>query len=103
MCMNKFGRVAVCGWIASYNDAEVPHLKNLWQLVAESVSIRGFVVLDFLDRFPEGIGQLVEWLMGGKLQFREEIVDGLDNVLPTFLKLFDGSNQGKLVLRIPED
>ena len=102
-CMNKFGRIAVCGWIASYNDEEVPHLKNLWQLVAESVSIRGFVVLDFLDRFPEGIGQLAEWVMAGKLQFREEVVDGLDNVLPTFLKLFDGSNQGKLVLRISQD
>lgn len=102
-CMNKFGRVAVCGWIASYNAQELPHLKNLWQLVAESVTIRGFVVLDFLDRFPEGIGQLVEWLMAGKLQFKEEIVDGLDNVLPTFMKLFDGSNQGKLVLRLPEE
>ena len=102
-CINKFGRVAVCGWIASYNDSEIPHLKNLWQLVAESVTLRGFVVLDYLDRFPEGIAQLVEWLMAGKLKFREEVVDGLDNVLPTFLKLFDGSNQGKLVLRIPED
>jgi NADPH-dependent curcumin reductase CurA len=61
------------------------------------------VVLDFLDRFPEGVGQLVEWLVAGKLQFKEEIVDGLDNVLPVFMKLFDGSNQGKLVLRLPED
>lgn len=102
-CMNKFGRVAVCGWISSYNADELPHLKNLWQLVAESVTIRGFVVLDFLERFPEGIGQLVEWLMAGKIQFKEEVVDGLDNVLPTFMKLFDGSNQGKLVLRLPEE
>lgn len=103
MCMNKFGRVAVCGWISSYNEADAPAPKNLWQLVAQSVTIQGFVVLDYLDRFEEGVGQLVEWLMAGKLQFREEIVDGLDNVLPTFLRLFDGSNQGKLVLRIPED
>jgi len=102
-CMNKHGRVAVCGWISSYNDDEIPHLKNLWQLVAQSVTLRGFVVLDYLDRFPEGIEQLVEWLTAGKLQFREEVVDGLDEVLPTFLRLFDGSNQGKLVLRIPED
>ena len=65
--------------------------------------LQGFVVLDYLDRFPEGIAQLVEWMMEGKLKFREEQVDGLDNVLPTFLKLFDGSNQGKLVLRLPEE
>ena len=83
LCLNKYGRVAVCGWISSYNSEELPHLKNLWQLVAESVTI------------------LAEWVMAGKLKFREEIVDGLDEVLPTFLRLFDGSNQGKLVIRIP--
>ncbi len=60
--------------------------------MAKSVTIHGFTVLDYLDRFGEGIGQLVQWLMAGKLYYREEIVDGLDNILPTFLRLFDGSN-----------
>ena len=103
LCLNKFARVAVCGWISTYNIADAPGPRNLWQLVAESVTIQGFTVLDYLERFPEGIGQLVEWMMAGKLKHREEIVDGLDNVLPTFLRLFDGSNQGKLVIRLPED
>lgn len=102
LCMNKFGRVAVCGWISTYNDADAPGPSNLWQLVAESLTVRGFVVLDYVERFPEGIGQLAEWMMAGKLQFKEDIVDGLDNILPTFLKLFDGSNKGKLIIRIPE-
>lgn len=103
-CLNKFARVAVCGWISTYNiaDAAGPSARNLWQLVANSVTIQGFVVIDFMERFPEGIGQLAEWVMAGKLQFREEIVEGLDNILPTFLKLFDGSNNGKLVISIPE-
>jgi NADPH-dependent curcumin reductase CurA len=92
----------VCGWISTYNDGELPPLKNLWQLVAQSVTIQGFVVLDYLDRFPEAIAQLAEWVMAGKIKYREDVVDGLDNVLPTFLRLFEGSNNGKLVLRIPE-
>lgn len=100
--MNKHGRVAVCGWISTYNAAALPPLENLWQLVARSVTMQGFVVLDYLERFPEGIAQLAEWVMSGQLKFREEVVDGLDEVLPTFLRLFDGSNQGKLVIRIPE-
>ena len=102
-CLNRHARVAVCGWISTYNDGELPPLANLWQLVAQSVTIQGFVVLDYLDRFEQAIGQLAEWVMEGKLKFREDIVDGLDNVLPTFLRLFDGSNDGKLVLRIPEE
>jgi NADPH-dependent curcumin reductase CurA len=103
LCLNKFARVAVCGWISTYNVPDAPGPRNLWQLVAESVTIQGFTVLDYLERFPEGIGQLVQWLMAGELKYREELVDGLDNVLPTFLRLFDGSNQGKLVIRISED
>lgn len=103
LCLNKFARVAVCGWISTYNEPDAPGPKNLWQLVAESVTIQGFVVIDYMERFSEGIAQLAEWVMAGKLQFREDVVDGLDNILPAFLKLFDGSNQGKLVVRLPED
>ncbi|CAH0993090.1 Putative NADP-dependent oxidoreductase YfmJ [Sinobacterium norvegicum] len=100
LCLNKFARVAVCGWISSYNDSDAPGPKNLWQLVAESVTIQGFVVLDYLDSFEEAIGQLAEWVMTDKIKFKEDIVDGLDNVLPAFMKLFNGTNDGKLVVRL---
>jgi NADPH:quinone reductase len=103
LCLNKHARVAVCGWISTYNVPNAPGPTNLWQLVAESVTVQGFTVLDYLDRFAEGIGQLAQWVMAGEIKYREEVVDGLDNVLPTFLRLFDGSNQGKLVIRLPED
>ncbi|MEZ5568006.1 MAG: NADP-dependent oxidoreductase [Halioglobus sp.] len=103
-CLNKFARVAVCGWISTYNiaDARGPSARNLWQLVANSVTLRGFVVIDYMERFGEGVAQLAEWVMAGKLLAREDVVDGLDNVLPTFLRLFDGSNSGKLIIRLPE-
>lgn len=102
LCLNQYARVAVCGWIATYNVPNPPGPVNLWQLVARSVTIQGFTVLDYLDRFGEGIAQLAQWVMAGELQYREEIVDGLDNILPTFLRLFDGSNNGKLIIRLPE-
>jgi NADPH-dependent curcumin reductase CurA len=103
MCLNKYARVAVCGWISTYNTPDAPGPRNLWQLVAESVTVRGFTVLDYLDRFEEGVTQLAQWVGSGELKFREELVDGLDEVLPTFLRLFDGSNQGKLIIRLPEE
>ena len=103
LCLNKFARVAVCGWISTYNVPDAPGPANLWQLVAQSVTIQGFVVIDYMDRFGEGIAQLAEWVMAGDIKFKEEVVDGLDNILPAFLKLFDGSNQGKLLIRIPEE
>ena len=102
MCLNHGARVAVCGWISTYNEADAPGPRNLWQLVAKSVTVRGFVVIDYMDRFAEGVNQLAQWMMAGELKCREDVVDGLDNILPTFLRLFDGSNQGKLVVRLPE-
>jgi NADPH-dependent curcumin reductase CurA len=102
MCLNKHARVAVCGWISTYNDADAPGPKNLWQLVAQSVTVQGFAILTYVERFPEGIAQLAEWVMADKLKFKEEIVDGLDDILPTFLRLFEGTNDGKLIVRIPE-
>jgi len=103
LCLNKFARVAVCGWISTYNEAAAPGPKNLWQLVAESLTIQGFTVLDYRERFAEGIAQLAQWVASGEIKYREDIVDGLDNILPAFLRLFDGSNRGKLVIRLPED
>ena len=91
LCLNKFARVAVCGWISTYNVPDAPGPKNLWQLVAESVTLQGFTVLDYRDRFPEGVGQLAQWLLAGKIKHREDIVDGLDNILPTFLRLVRGT------------
>jgi NADPH-dependent curcumin reductase CurA len=103
LCLNKHARVAVCGWISTYNVPNAPGPTNLWQLVAESVTLQGFTVLDYMDRFGEGVAQLAQWVTAGELKYREEIVDGLDNILPTFLRLFDGSNQGKLIIRIAEN
>lgn len=102
LCLNKYARVAVCGWISTYNSPDAPGPKNLWQLVAKSVTIKGFVVVDYRKQFSEGVHQLQQWVCEGKIKFKEDIVEGLDNVLPAFLKLFDGTNQGKLIVKIPE-
>jgi NADPH-dependent curcumin reductase CurA len=104
LSLNKFARVAVCGWISSYNDKDTEKNgpANLWQLVAKSVRIQGFVVIDYAERFPEGIGQLAEWVMAGKIKFKEDVVDGLDNILPAFHKLFNGTNDGKLMIHLPD-
>ncbi len=100
--LNKFAKVVVCGWISTYNDPDAPGPKkqNLWQLVAKSVTIQGFIIPDYLDEFASGIEEMAGWLMTGKIKHKEHIVDGLDNILPTFHKLFDGSNTGKLIMRV---
>lgn len=99
--INKFGRIAVCGAISSYNDTEIaegPRVQPI--LVKNSVLMQGFIVGNFAPKFPKAIQQLAQWLKAGKLHHKETIVEGFDNIPQAFIDLFDGKNQGKMVVKI---
>lgn len=99
--LNHGARIVFCGAISGYNSAEpVPGPYNWWQILARSVTLQGYLVSNYLDRFPEGMAQLGEWVEQDRIKFREEIVDGFENTFDTFLKLFNGSNTGKLIIRL---
>jgi len=94
-------RVAICGAISQYNATEgVVGPANYLSLLVNRARMEGFVVFDYAPRYREGITELAGWYAAGKLKTREDIVDGLENFPETLLKLFNGSNQGKLVLRV---
>lgn len=96
-------RIVFCGWIATYNDTEQrPGPKNLWQLLAKSARFEGFVVKDYVEQFPEGIAAMGQWLAEGKIVYKEQVVEGLENALDAFHMLFDGRNTGKLIVKISD-
>jgi NADPH-dependent curcumin reductase CurA len=99
--LNEGARIVFCGAISGYNSAEpVPGPFNWWQILARRVTLQGFLVSNYVDRFPEGIAQMGSWVEQDKIKFREQVVDGFENTFDTFLKLFDGSNEGKLIIRL---
>ncbi len=99
--LNEKGRVVLCGLISQYNDA--PHgIRNLWQLIVKGAKIEGFIVKDYIARSAEALGPLAQWVREGKLRTDEHIDKGIENALPAFLRLFDGSNQGKMILQIAD-
>ncbi|QIB49886.1 MULTISPECIES: NADP-dependent oxidoreductase [Pseudomonas] len=99
--MNNFGRIVFCGAIAQYNtDEPVPGPFNYWQILARSLTVRGYIALEFQDRFPEAVAEMRGWLDAGRLQFAEEIAEGFENTVATFARLFDGSNKGKLMVKL---
>src|SRR3546814_8180237 len=57
--------------------------------------MEGFLVSDFADRFPEGLAQLAAWHREGKLKFREDVMEGIENMPKAFLRLLDGSNRSE--------
>ena len=98
--LNRHAKVALCGLISEYNADHHHGARNLWQLIVKMATIRGFLISEYLDRFAEGGAAMAKLVTNGKLRFDEHIDEGIDNALPAFLRLFDGSNQGKMILKL---
>ena len=62
--------------------------------------MRGFIVGDFASKFPEAVRQLAVWLKEGKLTYSETLVYGFENIPQAFLDLFEGKNEGKMIVKI---
>jgi NADPH-dependent curcumin reductase CurA len=98
-----FGRIVLCGAISGYNDDEPqPGPRNLMYLVARRVKMQGFIVMDYLDRMDEAMHDLLTWVGEDKLAWREDIQEGFENIPATLLRLYDGRNQGKQILKLAE-
>lgn len=99
--INIGARISLCGMISQYNAAErVPGPSNLAMLIIKRSRMEGFLVSDYMDRAQESMTQLGRWLMEGKIKYRVDVVEGLEQTPLAVNKLFDGSNQGKLVVKI---
>ncbi|MGI9482245.1 MAG: NADP-dependent oxidoreductase [Hyphomicrobiales bacterium] len=100
--MNTFGRIAVCGMISAYNATSAPEgPKNLRSILVNRLNMRGFIVFDFFDRYPEAIKALAEWHAEGLVKFRQDVRGGGIDAYPDVLNLlFTGGNNGKLVLKV---
>ncbi len=99
--MNLFGRVVLCGMISGYNKGD-KSLGDYTILLMKRLRVQGFIILDYAQRFGEGVGQLMQWLMAGKLLHQETVVDGLKNAPEALNRLFDGDKMGKLMVRVAE-
>jgi NADPH-dependent curcumin reductase CurA len=102
--LNLRGRIVLCGMIAQYNEAlPPPGPRFLGNLLVKRGRMEGFIVLDYAARFAEATSKLVEWHLAGKLKYRVDVVEGLENAPMALNKLFDGTNAGKLIVRVSEE
>ncbi|NQU69352.1 MAG: NADP-dependent oxidoreductase [Rhodospirillales bacterium] len=94
-------RVAICGTISQTSLSE-PELGPRVQgkLMTAWASMQAFNVFQFTDRHDEGRAQLARWLADGKLKYREDVVDGLENAPAAFIGMLRGENFGKLIVKV---
>ena len=101
--MNNFGRIPVCGLISMYNDWENPGPKMFRNILMKRLIVKGFLVSDYLERYAESLDALGNWLAEGKIQYKVDVVKGIENAPETVNKLFTGENSGKLLIQVSEE
>lgn len=98
--LNDFSRMPLCGLISTYNDVDgSPGPSNFANLLMRRTTLRGFIILDYFDRFPEGAQAMAGWMMEGRLKFETDIVQGIENAPASVDRLFTGANLGKLAVQ----
>jgi NADPH-dependent curcumin reductase CurA len=99
--INRKARIVICGAISQYNNTTpVKGPSNYLSLLVNRARMEGIVVFDYAARYPEAVRDIAGWMKEGRFKSREDVVEGIDTFPETLLKLFEGSNFGKLVLKV---
>jgi NADPH-dependent curcumin reductase CurA len=94
-------RIVICGAISQYcNTGPASGPSNYLALISNRATMKGMLVLDYVDRYAQAGAEMAAWIAAGKLKSREDIVQGLATFPETLLKLFKSENTGKLMLKV---
>lgn len=95
------GRVVLCGAISAYNAREkTVGPRNYTNLISRRGRMEGFIILDYLDRFPEGQAEMAGYVADGRVTFATHVVDGLEQAPAALNLLFTGGNRGKVIVKV---
>lgn len=101
--MNDFGRMAICGMIANYNDETMtPGPRGMGLIIQRRLKLQGFIVFDNPVLNREYVERARGWLQDGKLKYRESVAEGLENAPAAFIGMMKGKNFGKQIVKIAD-
>lgn len=104
--LNRNARMPVCGLVSQYNATDLPAGPDrmnwlMGQILRKKIRVQGFIIFDdFGHLYPEFAKEMSAWIETGKIKYREEIIDGLENAPKAFIGLLKGENFGKRVIRV---
>jgi NADPH-dependent curcumin reductase len=103
--LNDFARVPVCGLVANYNLTALPEGPDrtagfMRMVLTKRLRIQGFIVYDFAEQMRDFQREVGSWVREGRLKYKEDIVEGLENAPQAFIGLLRGANFGKLLVKV---
>ena len=103
--LNNFARIPVCGLIAHYNATEAPagpdRLPQLMkQILVKRLTFRGYIVSDFASQYPQFLEEVGGWLRDGRIKYKEDVTEGLENAPRELIGVLRGENFGKKIVKV---
>src|SRR5207245_900001 len=98
--VNPGARIPLCGLISQYNATEPVRGPDLRPVLVNRVSMRGFIVSDHTDRQADFLTEMTRWVREGRVRYREDVVDGLEQAPRALIGLLEGRNFGKVIVRV---
>ena len=98
--LNDFGRVAICGLIASYDGAAATAIEDMRLVLVRRLSIQGFIVMDHMAQWPRAIADLSALAERGELKWRESVAEGIERAPEAFFGMLRGENFGKQLVKL---
>ena len=96
-----FARLIECGMISAYNDTQAaPGPRNIIQVVGKSLTMRGFIVIEFAGLRGDFLAEMGPWIRAGKLKWQETVLEGIEKAPEAFIGLFTGQNTGKMLVKL---
>ena len=99
LLMNPYGRIAMCGMIAAYEGQKYA-VKNMRMVISMRLAVRGFIITEHLNFWPQAWKELGELLAQDKLVYRESVAQSLAQAPQALIGLLHGQNLGKQVVRV---
>jgi len=99
--MNNFSRMPLCGMISTYNtDGPAPGPADFGRVLMHRILIKGFIVIDYLPRAAEALGELAPLVANHRLKWKTHVEYGLENAPAALRRLFTGDHDGKLLVQV---
>ncbi len=104
--LNTSARIPLCGLVSQYNATSLPKGPDrlsmlMGSILFKRIKMQGFIIFDdYAHRYDEFAVDMTTWLTEGKVKYKEQVVDGLENTVEAFAGLLEGKNFGKLVIKV---
>ena len=98
----KENRIVACGMISQYNTDKPYGVRNLMQIVTKRLRIQGFIVMDNIEMEDQFRKDMTQWLLDGKIKYRNSVVDGIENTPQALIDVLHGKNFGKQIVKVAD-